>query len=350
MQTVDKKQNWTAVAVLVCGASLFIMSIHAQSQRYPNRFPNPSGPNPLAQSSPTAGASSISVCVVDEEGFPFRELAIVKLSDGASQTVLWGSTALSSEAKFNNVVAGQYTVEVSADGFQTQQEGLTVTGVSQPYRIAITLRRGITAMRLDQILAPRARKETEKGIAALKQGNAAQAQKHFETAYKLAPGNADVNYLMGIALEKEKDPTTAEDYLGRAISFNPQHTGARIELGNLRLQRGAVDAAITVLEPAVLASPKSWPAHESLAMAYFRAQDFEKAREQTELAIRESKRAAVEPQLLLAEVLIKLDRRPEALRIVQSLVNQRPYLGSLPGVREVLEDIQANKGADREPQ
>lgn len=49
-----------------------------------------------------------------------RELAVVKLRDNASQKVLWGSTALGSGAEFANVVAGQYTVEASADGFQTQ--------------------------------------------------------------------------------------------------------------------------------------------------------------------------------------------------------------------------------------
>jgi|SRR5215472_14256444 len=64
----------------------------------------------------------------------------------------------------------------------------------------------------------------------------------------------------------------------------------------------------------------------------------------------ESEQSSSGTQLLLAEVLIKLDRRPEALRIVQGLVSQRPYLGSLPSVRQVLEDLQANKGADHEPQ
>jgi tetratricopeptide (TPR) repeat protein len=196
---------------------------------------------------------------------------------------------------------------------------------------------------IGQILAPKPRKEAERGIAALKQGNAAEAQKHFETAYQLAPANADINYLMGITFEKRNDPANAEHYLGRAISLNPHHSGALLELGNVRLERGDIAGAIAVLEPAVLASPKSWPAHESLAVAYFRAQNFEKAHDQAELAIRESKGAATEPQLLLAETLVKLDRRPEALKAVQDLFRHHPYLESLPGVRDLLEQIKADR-------
>jgi hypothetical protein len=46
--------------------------------------------------------------------------------------------------------------------------------------------------------------------------------------------------------------------------------------------------AIAVLEPAVLLELRSWRGHELLGEGYFRQQQFEKARQQAEVAIRDS--------------------------------------------------------------
>jgi tetratricopeptide (TPR) repeat protein len=195
------------------------------------RSATPTGPtSPSGLSDPAVVGSSIIVSVVDEAGMPLDKQAIVKLSDEATQSVTWGSTQGRTEAQFDNVKAGQYQIEVSAPGFKTAQQELTASSSHEAYRVLVALpldvSGAVTDIKPGQVLAPKARKEVEKGMAALRQGDLAEAQKNLEEAYKLAPANADVNYLLGVLYVRRKDAARAQVYLNRAISLDSRHVGA----------------------------------------------------------------------------------------------------------------------------
>jgi Flp pilus assembly protein TadD len=318
-------------------------SVSAQTRL---RSATPTGPtSPSGLSDPAVVGSSIIVSVVDEAGTPLDKQAIVKLFDEATQSVTWGSTQGRTEAQFDNVKAGQYQIEVSAPGFKTTQQELTATSSHEAYRILVALpldvSGAVTDIKPGQVLAPRARKEVEKGMAALKQGDLAEAQKHLEEAYKLAPANADVNYLLGVLCVRRKDTAQAQAYLNRAISLDSRHIGALTELGQLLLQQRDFAGAAAVLEPAVLLDPKQWRGHWLLADTYLRQQEFEKARLQAALAIKESKGGAVEARLVLGEALAGLGRKEEAIQALELFLHDEPRSPAAPGVRELIAKLQS---------
>ncbi|HUJ32692.1 MAG TPA: tetratricopeptide repeat protein [Candidatus Acidoferrum sp.] len=289
---------------------------------------------------PAVIGSSIIVSVVDEAGMPLDKQAIVKLFDESTQLVTWGSTEGRTEAQFDNVKAGQYEIEASAPGFKTTRQELTATSSHEAYRVLIALPRDVSGTVTDtkagQILAPKARRDVDKGIAALERGNAAEAQKYLKEAYKLAPGNADVNYLLGLVFVERKDAGQAKSYLDRTLSLDPRHVGALTALGQLLLQQGDLAGATAVLEPAVAIAPKHWRAQWLLADAYLKRREFEKARAHAELAVQESKGGAVEARLILGEALVGLGRSQDAIGPLEAFVQQDPNNPAASGVRDLI--------------
>ena len=215
---MDRPQKFGAAASVLT----LLVAASASAQRTPFHSPTTTGPtSPSGLSEPAVVGSSIIVAVVDEAGMPLDKQAIVKLYDESTQSTTWGNTEGRTEAQFDNVKAGQYEIEASAPGFKTTRQELTATSSHEAYRVLIALPRdesgAVTDIRPGQLLAPKARKEVDKGMAALKQGNLEEAQKRFEAAYKLAPTNADVNYLLGVLFAQRKDPAQAQDV------FEPRH-------------------------------------------------------------------------------------------------------------------------------
>jgi len=123
-------------------------------------------------------------------------------------------------------------------------------GAGEIYRLTVKLKPDLSSTEAavaqpGQILAPNERKETERGIAALKSGNPKESEKRLEKAYKLAPRNADVSYLLGILYAQEKDTVQARTYLTRAVSTDSRHVRALTMLGQLRLEQGDAAGAIS---------------------------------------------------------------------------------------------------------
>lgn len=325
-------------AALVIWCLLLCPSVLAQTKFH---APTPTGPTAAPEGAPPAVVgSSIIVSVVDDSGMPLDVQAVVKLRDEARQSVVWGNTKARSEAQFDDVPAGQYELQVTARGFKTVEQELTLTSSHEAYHVTVALPGDVPGavedIKLGQVLAPKPRKEAEKGVAAMNAGKLQEAQKHFDAAYKLAPTNADVNYLLGVLAVRQRNFDQAEKWLNRAISFDPRHAGALTELGNVLLHRGDTAGAVAVLEPAISLEPRRWRARQLLGEAYFRRGQIEKARQQAELAVRGSKGMAVDAWLLEAQALAKLGRRQEAVESLEALLREQPQSEAAPRARELI--------------
>lgn len=275
---------------------------------------------------------------------PIDKQAIVKLFDDATQSVTWGSTQGRSEAQFDNVKAGDYEVEVSAPGYKTTRQELTASSSHEAYRLLVTLPLEVpgteTETKPGQILAPKARKEVDAGMSALRDGKLGEAQKHLEAAHKLAPGNADVNYLLGVLWVQKHDLAMATQYLNRAISLDSRHAGALTELGHVLLLQRDFGGATAVLEPAVSLDPKQWRGHWLLADAYLEQRQFEKSCREATLAIEDGKSAAVAARLTLGEGLAGLGRNAEAVHALQSFLQDDPKSESAPTARALIAKLE----------
>ncbi|HTU32224.1 MAG TPA: tetratricopeptide repeat protein [Candidatus Acidoferrum sp.] len=292
---------------------------------------------------PYGGGASITVRVGDESGLLLDEQALVKLSSPQNSINLWRTTQDRSEMTFENVPLANYEVEVSAAGYETKTEDVSVFSQNENYPLFVLLRRtdGGDALGLPgQVLVGRARSEAQKGIGDLNAGKLKDAQKHLEKAYKIAPGNADLNYLMAVLSSRSNQTADAESYLKKAISINSKHVRALTMLGELHMRQKDYKGAIDPLQQAVSADGNFWTAHWLLAEAYLKHGDFEKSREEAEKAIQKSKGDTAEVELVLGQALANLGKSKEAEKAFETFVEKDPASPAAVPVRNWIAQLE----------
>lgn len=128
------------------------------------------------------------------------------------------------------------------------------------------------------VLAPKASKELSEGIDAIRDAKFDKAQQHLQAAYRLAPGNPDVNSAMGELYLAQRNIPEAEHYIDRATSLGPDNIEALLGAGELRILQQNPAAAESPLEHAVDLAPHNKFAHWLLGVTYFDLGLYEKCR------------------------------------------------------------------------
>src|SRR6476646_2629871 len=159
---------------------------------------------------------------------------IVKVTNQSLQNISWQTTNGESEASFGDVPFGHYDAEVNAVGYLTAHKEFQVVSPTIPIKLEIVLQKDPAAVDLKvsaEALPAKARKDTKHGVSALKSGKWDEANKRLDAAYKIAPSNADINFLLGYVYYQKKQFGKASDYLGTATNINPRNVQALTLLG-----------------------------------------------------------------------------------------------------------------------
>jgi tetratricopeptide (TPR) repeat protein len=96
-----------------------------------------------------------------------------------------------------------------------------------------------------------AEEEYRKGIESFQAGDYKRAERHFRKVLRVAPRNANANYLMGLSLYMQEEKKDARKYLRKAVQYDSEKIGARRALGVVEAELGDADAArkeLSVLE------------------------------------------------------------------------------------------------------
>ena len=336
---------WPIGAILL----VFAASCPAYSQ---GNFGNPGDPfnNPGNSTSGIRGFEShsgaILLITVYSENTKNRldRQSIVKLTNQATQTVSWQSTTDVSEVNFGDIPFGHYDIEVSAVGYLTGHKDFQAISNTVPVKMDIVLQKDPEAVNLNMIegpMPPKARKETKHGVSALKSGKWDEANKRLDAAYKLAPENPDVNFLLGYLYFQKKDYTRAADFLGTASNLSPHNVQALTLLGRVSLQQQDYGRAVSNLEKAVLTDADYWVAHDLLAASYLKQQKFDQARDQAQLALDKSKGNAPASQLVLGQALVNLGQKQEGIKALKDFLASSPKNPSVPQVRALIARLEA---------
>jgi tetratricopeptide (TPR) repeat protein len=267
--------------------------------------------------------------------------SVIKITNQTTQSVGWQTTSDRSEASVS-VPFGHYDVEVSAVGYLTAHKDLQVITALNTICLEIVLHRDPAAVNLDVDagMPTKARKETKRGVSALKSGNLKQAQRWLDAAYQLAPTNPDLNFLMGYLSYQEKDFEHAQTYLGTATNLNPRDVQSLTLLGRLGLQREDYVAASSVLEKAVAADSEYWMAHDLLAGAYLKQKKYDQARQQAELAIDKGKGGAGSARLVLGQALVNLGQKEKGIEALKSYLKDSPKSPTAPQVTNLVAELE----------
>jgi tetratricopeptide (TPR) repeat protein len=268
--------------------------------------------------------------------------SVVKATNQNDHSVNWATTDQNSEVAMQ-LPFGPYEIEVSAVGYLREQKALPVVAVVNTVAVEFTLRRDPAAADLtiaDAAMPSKARKETKHGVSALKSGNLKDARKSLDAAYKLAPSNPDLNYLLGYLSYQQKDLGQARSYLGTATNLNPRHVQALTLLGRVGLIQKDYPAATASLEKAVDADSDYWVAHDLLAGAYLQQKKYEGARRQAELALAKGKADASTANLVLGQALVNLGKKEEGVQALKAFVQDSPKNPAVPQVHDLIASLE----------
>lgn len=284
--------------------------------------------HPLPQDTTPHGTIEVRLRLID--GTQFSGLARVRVLTQGGPALAESTTDMSGKATITDLPPGNYTAEGSAPGYLAAKEEVHLEMKWSFVTVSLTMKPDNLGSPKEEsrsaapILAPNARKEVQKGLEAFEKSNLVLARKHFEKALALAPGNPDVQFLMGALEAQEKNFTAAEQHLEKAIQIYPNHARSLQLLGELCNQQDRSKDAVPLLEKAVALQDGSWRSHWALGVAYLKTNEPRKALTQADRAILLGKATAGIAHLLEAQAMIDLRQFDAAETSLQAFIQDDP--------------------------
>jgi Flp pilus assembly protein TadD len=295
----------------------------------------------------SSGSGNVLVYVVGPDGSPIhRSFDVTLTRAGILYTHSYQSTGDSGMTQFTQVPFAEYWITASAPGYKEGSAEVDVNGVQNTSTVSVAVEptddnsptppeaKGV-------MLAPKAKKEASAGISAMQAGHYDEARQHLEAAYKLAPGNPDVNDMLGELYIATKDYPKAEQCLRRALSLEPDNASANTDIGYLRVQQKDYAAAEGSLQSAITLAPQNWFPHWLLGISYLRQGKYEDARQQANAAITVSKGHAPDAQYLLGESQALLGQNKEAIDSLEKLVKESPDSSDVPAAKTLIANLKS---------
>lgn len=297
--------------------------------------------NPADIASP-AGALAVRV---RSGGAPLDTMAVVRIYSKFSAVNLTATTQDMGQAIFRSVPLGNYILEVSAAGYLTtvQETEITVPGMTAT--IVVELRPegspgGSISQPADKlVLAPKARKELDKAVEAIRRKRWKEAEELLARVAKLAPGHPDVYYLLAVVMLETNFRADAQRHLRKALQLYPDHVPSLLSLASLLVEEKNYPNAIESLQRVIQVNPESGPAYELLAVAHLEQQDFARAREYAARALELSRGNSPQLHFLLGAAYAGLGERGKAKEELETFLQRTPNHTSAPEARRLISSL-----------
>lgn len=286
------------------------------------------------------------VYLTGDDGTPVTTSGVVTIFRAGEVSGRHENTGANGVVRFIQLANAAYTIVVSVPGYKDARTETDITPNHTAAEVTITMER-VAGNLADEgnakgiVLAPKAKKEAQAGIDAMRAGKYDEAEKHLKAAYKLAPGNPDVNDRLGELYLETKDYEKAETFLKQALSIDPENAGALGDMGWLHMQQGDNVAAETALQHAISLEPQRWFTHYELGVTYLRERDYEQARSEAATAIKVGKGAAVDAEYLLGECLAVAGRNDEAIRELQEFLHDDANNANAKAAEKLIANLRA---------
>jgi tetratricopeptide (TPR) repeat protein len=290
----------------------------------------------------------LDVFIKGPNGAPFEGTAVVTMTKLNGQFYRQG-TAKAGYLRLNEVPQTEYNVLVVASGFgrvtkrvDAQAQSTALMKVTIQLQPAPEGEDAITDAEIAS-LVPKAQKAIGKAMEALRSNKLAEARSHLETAYRVAPTSAEINYLFGVYSLQLSDRVQAKSYWTKALELYPKHYRALLSLSQAFLDENKAGEALPYLDRAVRAEPSSWRAHAIYADAYLRQGLPDEAVKQAERALELGRGQAAVVQRFLAAALAKRGEKDKAVGVLQAYAQEHP---ADTAAKKQLESLQLPGAAD----
>ena len=271
--------------------------------------------------------ATIVVNIRNSSGDPLSVPAVVKLFRNGSipngQTTSQGGRAI-----FVPQNLGDFLVVVEASGYKP---GRANVDVPIPVKVEVDVylqpvgdADANPTSAGGPLLAPKAKLELDKGLAALKEKRLDEAEQHLTAAEKLAPGHPDVLYLLGVLFLERQDWGHAQSKLEKATQIDPHHARALAALGTALTNQSKYEEAIAPLDKSLQINAQSWETRWTLAKACYYQRQYDRALKESQSALTASAGRAPELELLVAQSLTSVGRYDDSAQVLRDFLKNHP--------------------------
>ncbi|MBD0325001.1 MAG: tetratricopeptide repeat protein, partial [Pyrinomonadaceae bacterium] len=222
------------------------------------------------------------------------ERASVRLDGFAGGLVDQTVTDSNGRFRFSRLRRGQYTVTVKAQGFREEKQQIDINQFLRRAQIFFDLKpdNSETTTRptsvnevVDARVPVEARREFEKGRAALDEDKTKQGLSHLEKAINIYPEFLAAHLLVVNTHMRVHEWEKAERALKRVLQISPQIIEALVDLGEVYRRQKRYTEAEQTLQKVVTLDAQSWQAHFTLGRVYWETGDVVKAGKHTGLTL-----------------------------------------------------------------
>jgi tetratricopeptide (TPR) repeat protein len=255
--------------------------------------------------------------------------------------------------RFSGLQPIQYLVSIRLPGFKEIQREVNLVMIPSDYiQVGLVpdgpLPGGASIYSpkvLDANVPAEARKEFERGDAALTGNKSAEGISHLEKAIQIYPKFVEAELRLGAAYMDQQNWEKAEQALKHAFEVDPNAANAQFALGEVYFQQRKFSEAEKALVKGLEIENRSWQGHFALGRLYWTRGghgDIEKAGRQVAITLQLNPELAP-AHLLAGNILLRAKKREEAIVEFQEYLRLAPKGEFAAQVRETLQKINLPK-------
>ena len=219
---------------------------------------------------------SIQGQVHSGNGTPLPDDVTVRLEAAEEVSVTQQYVGANGKFEFDNLKGGLYRLTVTAKGYKTATQDVDMHYFASRYPNIYLLPEDTkvaaapsshTVASTDLAAPKKARKEYEKGLRSLQDGNSADARSHLEKAVEDYPCYARALASLGVALCMQNQFAPAETTLRKALTCDSGYLEAYIQLAILLSAQGKFAESQADLQAALGHFPGEWQLYFQLGSA-----------------------------------------------------------------------------------
>jgi Tfp pilus assembly protein PilF len=264
---------------------------------------------------------------------------------GSSQT-----TDSDGNFTFSGLPAGNYTLSVKAEGYQTENESLTIERFSaggQGYQMVFHLRLpgqpkgdSRSANPLYKGVPKEAISKFEKGREKLSNNDPKGALSDFDAAIAAYPDFAAAHYERGSALLKTNELDKAMEAFVKAISLKPDYVEAKYGYGLTQLEKKNYEVAAAAFNDVLQQRKDLAEAHLNLGISlfYLKNQDAAESELKAAVSTKGGEKLAM-AHLYLGQIYMQKKRNAEAVTELEKYLELVPKAPNADRIKSAIADL-----------
>jgi tetratricopeptide (TPR) repeat protein len=258
---------------------------------------------------------------------------------------------------FTSLQRGQYVVNISAPCYQAERRQVELVLIFRAY-LDVELTPDTTspacaastapASAVDARVPDEARREFERGSAALSKGKDDEGVSHLRKAVEIYPDFLQARLLLASAHMKARRWEDAEAALARAVETDPHSVAALVSLGEARRRLKKYTEAEESLAAALKLDDNSWQGHLALGRVYLDTDQIKKAAPHIGRTL-QLKPDLPEAHLLGGNILLKVGEPARALAEYEEYLRLAPDGEYAAPTRELVGKLRKSLAEKKSP-